>query len=277
MNANDSFERSVSRWLREDAAHQVPDHLGAVLQRTRSERQRPAWSSLERWLPMDTTFSGRIAPALRPVSIVAIVGLLLLLLVAAVLLAGSRSRALPPFGLAANGEIYYALDGDIYAANPDGNDPHVLVGGPKADFAVVASRDGTRIAFARALGGAQFELMIADANGGNARGITPTPLVGVPGITWSPDGTRLAVTDESTNTLSIVHADGSERHDIKLELKADRVFWRPEGDELVFRGFPLSPPESVGFHLVQADGTGYREVLLLDPENGDDSAVLSPD
>src|SRR5262245_19750700 len=277
MNANDSFERSVSRWLQADAEHQVPDHLGAVLQRTRMERQRPAWSSLERWLPMDTTFNGRIAPALRPVSIVVIVGLLLVMLVAAVLLAGSRSRVLPPFGLAANGEIFYALDGDIYAADPDGTNPHVLVGHPVADFAVIASRDRTRSAFARALGGAQFELLIADADGSNVRDITPTPLVGVPGIEWSPDGTRLAVTDASTNTLSIIHADGSDRRDIKLELEADRVFWRPEGDELVFRGAPLYAAESVGFHVVRADGTGYREVLLLDPENGDASGVLSPD
>ena len=277
MNANDSFERSVRGWLLADAEHQVPDHLEAVLQRTRTERQRPAWSSLERWLPMDTTLSARAAPALRPVWIVLILGLLLIALVAAVILAGSRSRTLPPFGLAANGEIFYALNGDIYAADPDGTDPRVLVGDREADFAVVASRDGTRIAFARALGGAQFELQIADADGGNVRDITSTPLVGVPLIAWSPDGTRLAVADASTSTLSIVHADGSERHDIDVDLEADQVFWRPNGDELIFRGYPLYAEELVGFHLVRADGTGYREILLLNPANGGDAAVLSPD
>src|SRR5262245_42102659 len=123
MNANDSFERSVSRWLHDDADHQVPDHLQAVLQRIRTERQRPAWSSLERWLPMDTTFSGRIAPTLRPVWIVVMLGLLLIVAVAAVLVAGSRPRVVPPFGLAANGELFYALNGDVYAVGPDGHDP----------------------------------------------------------------------------------------------------------------------------------------------------------
>ena len=55
-------ERAVrtrpSAWLHEDAAFRVPDHLD-VLEVT---RRRPAtgWSSLERWLPVDTTFHPRL-------------------------------------------------------------------------------------------------------------------------------------------------------------------------------------------------------------------------
>ena len=56
MTTNDAFERNLSIWLHEDAEHHVPDHLEEVLQRTAAARQRPAWSSLERWLPVDTTF-----------------------------------------------------------------------------------------------------------------------------------------------------------------------------------------------------------------------------
>ena len=66
MITNDAFERTVSDWLHADAEHRIPDHLDAVLRLTSAERQRPAWSSLERWLPMDTTFTGRLAPAMRP-------------------------------------------------------------------------------------------------------------------------------------------------------------------------------------------------------------------
>ena len=57
MTTNDAFGRNLSAWLHEDAAHQVPDHLEEVLQRTVTTRQRRAWSSLERWLPMDTIHS----------------------------------------------------------------------------------------------------------------------------------------------------------------------------------------------------------------------------
>ncbi len=55
MNPSDAFDRHVSDWLHADAEHRVPEHLDAVLRRTRTERQRPAWSSLERWLPVDLT------------------------------------------------------------------------------------------------------------------------------------------------------------------------------------------------------------------------------
>ena len=63
MNRTDRFDDIVSDWLHADAEHRVPEHLDAVLRRTRTERQRPAWSSLERWLPVDTTL--RLAPVPR--------------------------------------------------------------------------------------------------------------------------------------------------------------------------------------------------------------------
>ncbi len=72
MNPTDSFDRNVSDWLHVDAEHRVPAHLDAVLRRTRSERQRPAWSSLERWLPMEST--ARFAPVPRFAWVLAIVG-----------------------------------------------------------------------------------------------------------------------------------------------------------------------------------------------------------
>ena len=55
MTTNDAFGRTLSAWLHEDAEHHVPDHLDEVLARSVASRQRPAWSSLERWLPMDLT------------------------------------------------------------------------------------------------------------------------------------------------------------------------------------------------------------------------------
>ena len=51
----------MSAWLHEDATFRLPDHLDEVLAVTTVTRQRPAWSSLERWLPVDTT--PRPAPA----------------------------------------------------------------------------------------------------------------------------------------------------------------------------------------------------------------------
>ena len=62
MNANDDPGRVVSDWLHEFGAHRVPDHLDAVLRTTSTRRQRPAWSSLERWLPMHRPFASRPRP-----------------------------------------------------------------------------------------------------------------------------------------------------------------------------------------------------------------------
>ena len=107
MTTNDAFGRNLSAWLHEDAAHQVPDHLEEVLQRTVTTRQRRAWSSLERWLPMDTTFTRRLAPAPRYAWIVVILALLVALS-AVILAVGSLPRNANPFGLARNGSIVYA-------------------------------------------------------------------------------------------------------------------------------------------------------------------------
>ena len=62
-DAHDGFERTLSDWLDEQAGRGVPDYLDEVLARTTRTRQRPAWSSLERWLPMDPTAPPRPRPA----------------------------------------------------------------------------------------------------------------------------------------------------------------------------------------------------------------------
>src|SRR4030095_12719247 len=105
MTVNESFERRVAGWLREESGNRLPDHLDEVLHRTISTRQRAWWSSPERWLPMDTTFSARLAPSIRPAWLLILAALLLLGLVATVLLTGSQPRLPTPFGPARNGTI----------------------------------------------------------------------------------------------------------------------------------------------------------------------------
>jgi hypothetical protein len=92
MNRTDRFDDLVSDWLHEDAEHRVPEHLEAVLRRTSSERQRPAWSSLERWLPMDTTIPVRRfnRPALGRIAL----AVLLIALVGSILAVAASQRRL---------------------------------------------------------------------------------------------------------------------------------------------------------------------------------------
>src|SRR6476620_476509 len=127
MNRDDTFDPTIADWLHAEADHRVPEHLEAVLHRTRTERQRPAWSSLERWLPMDLTAQPRFLP--RPtLGKALLVGVILFALIGiAIVAVGSRvPRVPPPFGLAANGQIVYKAGRDIVVADPDGTHAHAI-------------------------------------------------------------------------------------------------------------------------------------------------------
>ena len=161
MNPVDSFERDVANWMGGDAEGRVPAHLDTVLRRTRSERQRPAWSSLERWLPMHTTFRAHVAPV--PSLVWAVALSLLLLSAAAWLFAGAADRTPPRLRVMANGETAY-VDGDrLMVSSADGTTvrPLMTLSEPIEDLAF--SPDGTKIAF-RTAGGVP-SIIVADADG----------------------------------------------------------------------------------------------------------------
>ena len=57
MTHRDDLDRLLSTWIDDPYTPPAPPYLGAVLERTRRTRQRPAWASLERWLPMASQVS----------------------------------------------------------------------------------------------------------------------------------------------------------------------------------------------------------------------------
>lgn len=224
-----------------------------------------------------TTRASTLAPfRLDRVLLVALV--VLALIGAAILFVGSRQPPLPvPFGPAANGVILYSADGDIYAADPDGSDPRVVVGGPGKDIAVLASRDGTRILIARLVATQRVELLVADVDGSDVRALTNEPFLDLFFADWSPDGTRVAVLDRSQHTMSILSVDGGEKIEIdRPGLKAEEVWWRPDGRELVFRGVAPNTDFS-GLYTVQANGTGIDDIVPQTFNDGPPFAALSPD
>ena len=106
MTAFDRIEQRMPELMAELAPASVPDYFDDMLRQTGRTRQRPAWASLERWLPMDVAARPAAfrAPALRPLVILLLIGLLI---AGGVLLyAGSQRTRLPaPFGPARNGLI----------------------------------------------------------------------------------------------------------------------------------------------------------------------------
>ena len=198
MTTNDEFARQLAGWLDEDSARRVPEHLDEVLLRTMATRQRPWWSSLRRWLPMDIP-APRALPvrpgSLRALAVLAIVALAIAALLLVVV--GSQRHLPPPFGVARNGALLSSADGDVFTVDPKTGDATPLITGPTFDFGPGFSRDGTRFAFLR---GAPTPcgkpdcgliLVVANADGSGLRELTP----GEPGLDWadwSPDGTQIA-------------------------------------------------------------------------------------
>ena len=95
----------------------------------------------------------------------------------------------PQFGLAGNGVIALAKDGDIFVADRPGGDLRPLVAGPEDDRSPMFSPDGTRLAFLRDTGQGSF-LMVADPDGTN---VVAIPLESRDLEYWSfaPDGRSL--------------------------------------------------------------------------------------
>ena len=60
MTPIDRFERALPAALADLAEPHVPDYVTDVLGQTARTRQRPAWASLERWLPMPAPLTPRL-------------------------------------------------------------------------------------------------------------------------------------------------------------------------------------------------------------------------
>ena len=281
MSRSDSFDHGVSDWLHADAEHRVPAHLDAVLRRTRSERQRPAWSSLERWLPMQST--ARFAPAPRLAWLLVVLGLILALGATAVLV-GSRRATPSPFGAVGIGTVLYGTpDGDINALDTRTNENVALLTGPTLDTRPQYSPDGTRFVFERRIAGASgVAIMLANADGSNPTELI-SPLEPVSWLEWSPKGDRLAAIGavNGQDGLWVVPLVG-EPTLVRLEEPGtsigivDKPRWLPSGDALLFLAGPMDTVAPTGLYRARADGSGM--VPVVEPVSpGPAEFAVSPD
>ena len=283
MTTNDVFGRNISTWLHEDAEHHVPDHLAEVLQRTAATRQRPAWSSLERWLPMDTTLRPRLVMLPRASRLVLVAALVIALAVLAVIAVGSRQSRLPePFGLARNGMIVTSRDGDLFLLDQSTTESRLIAGGEEGfDFSPIFSRDGTRMVFLRSdgplpeTGPAVLTLYVANADGTVPRALTP-PTKALDWFDWSPDGASIAYM--SRGGLYVVDVDDPKPRQVKDTGTMHFPTWLPpDGKDIVYR---LESAANPGIYAIAADGTGERRLLSTKPANNESDyqgIVVSPD
>lgn len=259
MTARPNDDRLLSAWLHDIAPAREPEHLlGQVLARTARSRRRAAWRSPERWNLM-SAIASRFAPAAPvPWRLIAVMAALLLALVAglALVASGAFNSKAPPYGLAANGPIYYSDGSELYARSPEGGVSSIASG-----FAPLLSPDGTRLSFLRPTTDGD-ELWVADPDGSNAHALN----VGRPDIDWfewAPSGNHAVVVLVSQpSVLMLVPVDGSApvSHDLGVEI--DQPVFRPAtGSHIAFLG--KEGPDH-GIYLVNPDGTNLQ-MLDLDP------------
>jgi TolB protein len=283
MTTPSDFDRRLTDWLEETGAPTVPEFVDELLDRTRRTRQRPAWASLERWLPMQVALPRRVVVV--PGYAWLVLFALLLMAVVAFAVASGGHRVPPPFGLARTGLIAFDGGGDLYLANADGTGLHALTSG-HGDMAPTFSRDGTRIAFwsgASCPGNSPcvgpFSLRVVDADG--SRPVTIDQGVGeLPDatITWSPDGGRLAYLKTINGTERILVADlrsGTASAIGGPDLDASTPQWSPSGDLIAFIGSHLGGANSV----YVAPAAGGPAVKIADPDGAANvgPAFWSPD
>jgi hypothetical protein len=269
MSQPDRVERLLTDWLDDAARPRTPDYFPEILAQTARVRQRPAWTFLERWLPMTAITRQRFAMRTLPWRPLAFVILLLALILAAALAAGSRSRLPAPFGPAANGLVAYERGGDIYTVDPVTGIEHAIVTGPALDVQPRWSRDGTHLVFERKLQDAAGpgELYVVEADGSHLTLITPSPLAIVAAdedtYTFSPDGREVMVVTNvlGVSKISIARSDGSGIRTLELGMSAFMAAYRPPaGAQIAFVGLATAN-DNGGLYVVNADGTGLRSLI----------------
>jgi WD40 repeat protein len=286
MTGNAGFDRRIFDFLDREAGRGSPDYLDDILSRTARTRQRPAWTSIERWLPVDLSTHQSVFNRPAQMRSIAILVALALLIAAFVALAvGSQRRILEPYGLARNGAIVSSLDGDIYAIDPATSAQSVLIGGDPFDFAPTYSRDGSRFLFLRSAGvpptdaAPMLRLMVANADGSDVRALSDE-VSELSWFDWSPSGSQIAYVG-NFGTISVVNVDGSGTRTLDVGRPAHFVTWLPpHGSEILFRGEHLTDSDPApGIFGVRPDGTGFHPISTKPASNGFDyqSLTVSPD
>ena len=264
MTVRDDLDRHVAAWLATDAPTSPPEHLlGDVLARTARTRRRPAWRITERWIPMSAITSRFASPPGVPWRTIALAALLIALIAGTLVVAGSlRQRVPPPFGPAANGAVYFSVNGDLMAADSPIATPRKILAGDTVDNGALLSPDGTRMVFVRGLiGGTQTALWTANPDASGARKLVDVPRIGW--AEWSPQANTIAVLrDDKAGTIVLVDADDGSTHEITTGLPAiDSLLWRPpDGAQLSFRG--QDPSGRRGIYLIERDGSGLQRLEL---------------
>jgi TolB protein len=275
MTTPSTFERSLVDWLEQAGSPVEPDYVDEMLARTRATRQRPAWASLERWLPVQLTLRRPMVAVPRMAWLLLVLGLLIALFIVAVMVTGQH-RLPPPLGPARNGLIALDANGRISTVRPDGTDEHILTPATEVDVLPFWSRDGTRLAFysfptrtdASPSDGAGPPIydspdkplgavVVMEPDGTNRRTLASGLTVAtgfVAAIAWSHDGRSLAFSSKGPAgpDVDVIGIDGTRVLHVR---GAVWPTWAPDDGSIAYQ------VPAVGVGVARVDGSGAPTVI----------------
>jgi WD40-like Beta Propeller Repeat len=240
MNNIDHLERELTVWFEDTATPRVPDFTDDILRLTAATRQRPRWSFPERWLPMSVITLGRQTFKPLPWRTIGLLAVLAILIAASIAFyVGSQPRLPAPFGLAGNGLVAYAENGDIFTVDPVTSTRTAVVTGPDMDQEPRWSLDGTRLAFLRGPADRQA-IVIVDPKRPD-KVVTTGAFAELDGdtVVWAPDGRAISFRALNGASTAIFIADTTSgvAAPLPLGIKAMDVYWRPpDGRQLMVFG-----------------------------------------
>ncbi len=278
MTAFDRIERRLPELLEELAAVSLPDYFDDMLQATAQSRQRPAWSALERWLPM-----GVIARPLpiRPIPwrLIAIVAALGLLAAAALVYVGTQRRvpaAVRPGGQRRAGHRHRRRRHRDDRSGDRRDEPHHRR--PDASTAVPISR--TTASGWSSTGSQPLHRASRRPRCSSPRPMDPTStrssrLRRFDWFDWSPSGDEALVTRAAggKSTLTIVNVDDGSSNDLATDLDVAMAMSRPRHTT----GCWSRPVHRTQPHVLAGQSRWVERVQLQTYRDAINEPTLSPD
>ena len=269
MSGDTRLERTLPGILEDLGAGPTPDYTELLLARTAATSQRPGWMVPERWFSMSAISERLTAAPHIPLRTIGVVALLILVLVAAALIVAGQQRRLPlPYGPAGNGLVAYASESDIYVGDPVTHAARRITSGPAVDGFPGYTKDGTMITFLRSTSGdplARGDLWIVGADGSGPRQLSKQPLAGVSGGDGSGDGRSIAVVSRigGISTITVFDTASGDGRVLDVGMPVETVSFRPpNGDELMFVGLK---GEDRSMYTIGLDGSNRH--LVVGPTN----------
>jgi TolB protein len=163
---------------------------------------------------------------------------------------------------------------ELYVMNADGSGQTQLTTKPGFENYPAWSPDGSKIAFARAAEGSNYDIYVMNSDGTGQTQLTSDPAQD-DWPAWSPDGTRIAFSSQrdGNSEVYVMNADGSGQTDLTNNPAADDTpAWSPDGTQIAFA---TSRDGNSEVYVMGSDGVG--QVNLSSHTAQDAAPAWSPD